>query len=82
MSSFSVVRLLQNPLGAIAPEGQRGDLVRVSDGTSTVYLMPWEFEAADDRDLRWLLARQGGGLTRTPAPVPERRTRYRSAVRA
>jgi len=78
MSSLSVVRLLQNPLGAVAPEGQRGDLVRVSDGTSTVYLMPWEFEAADDRELRWLLARQERPAGRSTAPVPL----YRSAVRA
>lgn len=57
MADLSVVRLLQNPLGQEAPEGERGDLVCVSDGQSRVYLMPWEFEAADERMLRWMLAR-------------------------
>jgi hypothetical protein len=57
MAELSVVRLLQNPLGQQAPEGERGDLVLVSDGHSKVYLMPWEFEAADERALRWMLSR-------------------------
>ena len=57
MGDLTVVRLLQNPLGQQAPEGERGDLVRVSDGQSSVYLMPWEFDAADERTLRWMLAR-------------------------
>ena len=57
MAELTVVRLLQNPLGQQAPEGERGDLVRVSDGQSKVYLMPWEFDAADEQKLRWLLAR-------------------------
>jgi hypothetical protein len=29
----------------------------VSDGQSKVYLMPWEFDVADEQKLRWLLAR-------------------------
>ena len=29
----------------------------MSDGQSSVYLMPWEFDAADERDLRVMLAR-------------------------
>lgn len=57
MAELTVVRLLQNPLGRQAPKGERGDLVRVSDGESRVYLMPWEFEATDERELRWMPAR-------------------------
>ena len=58
MGELTVVRLLQNPLGQQAPEGERGDLVRVSDGQSSVYLMPWEFDAADEGTLRLMLARR------------------------
>jgi hypothetical protein len=56
MAELTVVRLLQNPLGR-APKGDHGDLVCVSDGQSRVYLMPWEFEATDERELRSMLAR-------------------------
>ena len=49
-------RLLQNPLGAPAVPGTRGDIVRVSDGRASVYLLPHEYDAADERQLRWLLA--------------------------
>jgi hypothetical protein len=56
MAELTVVRLLQNPLGQEAPEGERGDLVRVSDGQSRLYLMPWEFDAADERTLHAMLA--------------------------
>jgi hypothetical protein len=52
-----VVRLLQNPSGQQAPKGECGDLVRVSDGQSSVYPMPWEFDATDERTLRVMLAR-------------------------
>ncbi len=55
---LAVVRLLQNPLGQEAPAGQRGDFVRVSDGRATLYLLPWEFDAADEARLRWLLAQK------------------------
>ena len=58
MAELTVVRLLQNPLGQEASEGERGDLVRVSDGKSKLYLMPWEFDAADERTLRGMLAHQ------------------------
>ena len=58
MRDLAVVRLLQNPLGQKAPDGQRGDIVRVSDGRTSLYLLPWEFEAADDGRLRWLLAQE------------------------
>ena len=56
--TLTVVRLLQNPLGEEAPAGQRGDLVRVSDGCSRVYLLPGEFDRASPADLRWMLARR------------------------
>jgi ribosomal protein L9 len=51
-------RLLQNPLGQRAQPGVRGDIVRVTDGLATIYLLPHEYDAADDRSLRWLLAKQ------------------------
>jgi hypothetical protein len=50
-------RLLQNPLGMTAAPGDRGDIVRVSDGRASVYLLPHEYDAADERKLRWLLAK-------------------------
>jgi ribosomal protein L9 len=56
--SLVVTRLLQNPLGAVAEPGTRGDLVRVSDGRATIYLLPCEYEGADERTLQWLLAQQ------------------------
>lgn len=34
-------------------------MVRVSDGTSTIYLSPAEYEAASDAELRYLLAKGG-----------------------
>ncbi|GAA1289568.1 hypothetical protein GCM10009609_66120 [Pseudonocardia aurantiaca] len=54
---IQVQRLLQNPMGAPAPPGARGDFVRVSDGTRTVYLTPAEYERASEAELRYLLAR-------------------------
>ena len=67
MTDFRVVRLLQNPLGQVAPPGARGDLVRVSDATTSLYLFPWEFEAASEDELRWLLAQQAVSVQpRTP----------------
>jgi len=64
---LTVVRLLQNPLGQQAPPGERGDMVRVSDGRATVYLLPSEFDAVSAAGLRWLLAREAG--PRRPAGV-------------
>jgi hypothetical protein len=58
MSDLTVVRLLQNPLGQEAPVGHRGDIVRVSDGRASLYMLPWEFEAVDEARLRWLLAQK------------------------
>lgn len=54
---WAVQRLLQNPMGAPAPPGARGDIVRVSDGRHTVYLTPAEFEKITEDELRYLLAR-------------------------
>jgi ribosomal protein L9 len=58
-NALEVTRLLQNPLGAPAPAGTRGDIVRVSDGLTTIYLTPREFDDATDTQLRYLLARSG-----------------------
>ena len=51
-----VTRLLENPLGELAPDGVRGDIVRVSDGVATVYLTPREYDGITDAQLRYLLA--------------------------
>jgi hypothetical protein len=59
-SPIEVARLLQNPLGQPAPEGERGDIVRVSDGTSTIYLTPREFDETTEQQLRYRLAAEGG----------------------
>ena len=56
---LAVTRLLQNPLGHPAPDGARGDIVRVSDGTSTIYLTPQEYEDATEPQLRYRLAAEG-----------------------
>jgi hypothetical protein len=56
---LEITRLLQNPLGATAPDGEPGDMVRLSDGVATIYLSPAEFERATDADLRYLLAKDG-----------------------
>ena len=56
MSRLDVTRLLQNPMGERAPEGVRGDIIRVTDGCSTIYLMPAEYEATNDANLRRPLA--------------------------
>jgi hypothetical protein len=56
-NALEVTRLLQNPLGQPAPEGDRGDIVRVSDGATTIYLTPREYDNVSERQLRYLLAR-------------------------
>ena len=61
MTALDVQRLLQNPLGEVAPEGSRGDIVRVSDGTATIYLTPAEFDTTPESQLRYLLARKQAG---------------------
>jgi ribosomal protein L9 len=67
MTDLAVARLLQNPLGQEAPAGHRGDLVRVSDGQASLYLLPWEFDAADEQRLRWLLAQRAHAAHRARA---------------
>jgi hypothetical protein len=56
---LAVTRLLQNPLGHTAPEGAEGDIVRISDGTRTIYLSPQEFREATEQQLRYRLAAEG-----------------------
>lgn len=56
MADFQVVRLLQNPLGELAPAGQRGDIVRVSNGWATIYLDPNEFDRLSEAGLQRMLA--------------------------
>jgi hypothetical protein len=56
---LQVTRLLQNPLGQPAPDGEPGDIVRVSDGTRTLYLTPREFDEASEQQLRYRLAAEG-----------------------
>ena len=56
MGDIQVVRLLQNPLGELAPAGQRGDIVRVRDGWATIYLDPNEFDRMSQAGLRRMLA--------------------------
>jgi Ribosomal protein L9, N-terminal domain len=63
-TAMTVVRLLQNPLGQEALPGQRGDIVRVSDGRARMYLLPGEYDNASPATLRWMLAREPG---RSPA---------------
>ncbi|GAA0897246.1 hypothetical protein [Pseudonocardia zijingensis] len=62
---LEVTRLLQNPLGQPAPEGERGDIVRVSDGLRTVYLTPREFDELSEQQLRYRLAAEGRTRTGT-----------------
>ena len=58
-----VTRLLQNPLGGVAPDGARGDIVRVSDGRTTVYLTPAEFDVTGEPEIRAQLAAAAVGRT-------------------
>ena len=53
-----MVRLLQNPLGQEALPGERGDMVRVSNGRARLYLLPSEFDMQSMASLRWMLSRQ------------------------
>ena len=56
-ASSRVTRLLQNPLDQPVREGDRGDIVRVSDGATTIYLTPREYDDVSERQLRYLLDR-------------------------
>jgi hypothetical protein len=71
MAGLVVTRLLQNPLGQVAPEGQRGDIVRVSDGVSKAYLDPEEFERLDEATLRVMLADLVAPRKPRPASTPD-----------
>jgi hypothetical protein len=63
MARLRVTRLLQDPLGALAPRGERGDIVRVSDGRASVYLDPDEYDDLDDDTVRTMLSRVIGPAT-------------------
>lgn len=56
MGGFKILRLVQNPLGQPAPPGQRGDIVRVSNEWSTIYLDPGEFERMSEAAIRRMLS--------------------------
>jgi hypothetical protein len=56
MGELRVTRLLANPLGDVAPTGELGDIVRVSDGSATLYLDPVEFAGITEGTLRRRLA--------------------------
>ena len=62
---LQVTRLLQNPLGHLAPEGARGGIVRVSDDTHAIYLTPQEFDDASEQQLRYRLAAEGRARSTT-----------------
>jgi|1186.fasta_scaffold145449_2 hypothetical protein len=79
MGDLRVVRLLQNPLGQVAPSGVRGDLVRVSDATTSLYLFPWELESMTEDELRCRLAQQSVSL---PGPQTESADAARRPARA
>lgn len=67
MTPLTVTRLLQNPFGQPAPAGERGDIVRISDGSATIYLTPREFDDADEPSLRYQLARRAAEAKAPPA---------------
>lgn len=56
---LTVTRLRQNPLGERAPVGECGDIVKISDGMTTLYLTPGEYEMATEDKIRFLLAKDG-----------------------
>jgi hypothetical protein len=56
MAGFEVARLVQNPLGQLAPPGERGDIVRVTNGRATIYLDPSEYERMSEAGVLYLLA--------------------------
>lgn len=51
-----VTRLLLTPIIHPAPAGAGADVVRVSGGGATIYLLPVDYEAADQATLSALLA--------------------------
>ncbi|HEY1967740.1 MAG TPA: hypothetical protein VGH89_07315 [Pseudonocardia sp.] len=76
MAELVITRLMQNPLGQIAPAGHRGDIIRVSDGAATVYLLPAEFDALDDEQLRAKLSQAPyRALADTAVTIPTKSAR-------
>jgi hypothetical protein len=73
MRELVVTRLLQDPLGALTPEGERGDIVRVSAGDATIYLDPDEFDDLDEDTMRVMLSKVVPRCTPTPGWVPSPR---------
>jgi hypothetical protein len=70
MSELMVTRLLLDPMGAEAPDGEPGQVVQVSDGRANVYLEPDEFEELDQGIIMAMLSRaipRPGGDTTAPA---------------
>lgn len=64
-----VTRLLLTPFVHPAPDGVREDVVRVSDGSRHIYLLPEEYEAATEELLRQRLV--GHAADRSdPASAP------------
>jgi hypothetical protein len=53
---LTTTRILQNPLGTLAPPGHPGDLVKITDGRASIYMEPRDYDRASPEHLRWLLA--------------------------
>lgn len=45
-------------MGEPAPPGCTGDIVAVTDGASTIYLIPAEYDTAPETELRYRLAQR------------------------
>jgi hypothetical protein len=63
-SEFRVTRLSASPVGAPAPDGERGDIVQVSDGATSIYLSPDEYDAITLERLRYLIYRRAAERNR------------------
>lgn len=59
MNELHITRLLLNPMGRSAPEGERGDIVRIADGLLTLYMDTTDFDACSEQTIRYRLASQG-----------------------
>lgn len=55
MSDLEATRLLLTPICHRAPTSSPGDVVRVTDGTTTIYLEPADYDTADETQLRALI---------------------------
>lgn len=56
---LEVTPLLLTPICHAAPPGNPGDVVRVSVGATTVYLLPADVDGADEAALRDMVAARG-----------------------